>query len=71
MIQFLEFTFQSFWHFVGVWLLLLVFFAGISGTISAFRTKQGPPGPMGAAGMPGPQGPKGDAGVCRCNSVRH
>jgi hypothetical protein len=24
MMQFLEFTFQSFWHFLGVWALLLV-----------------------------------------------
>lgn len=76
--QFLEFTFQSFWHFAGIWLLLAVAFVGTSNLIAAFRAKH-IPGPEGAVGAPGPMGPmgmrgdKGDVGICncKCNDLKH
>lgn len=72
--QFLEFTFQNLWHFVGIWLLLAVMFIGTANVVRAFKTKN-TPGPVGAPGMCGPMGPKGDKGDtgvcnCKCNDLK-
>jgi hypothetical protein len=37
---FLEFTFASFWHFAGVFILIALVFHGISAVVEAFRRKQ-------------------------------
>lgn len=37
MMQVLEFTFQNFWHFIGMLMLCLVVFGGIGATLRALR----------------------------------
>lgn len=76
--QYLEFAFQSFWHFVGCWFLLAVFFIGVGNVLRSLmiRNVPGPIGPRGDCGPCGPmgmQGEKGDVGVCncKCNDLKH
>lgn len=74
--QYLEFAFQSFWHFVGCWFLLAVFFIGLSNVLRSLmiRNVPGPIGPRGDCGPAGPMGPMGmtgDVGVCKCNDMKH
>lgn len=73
LMDFLHFTFDGFWHFVGVWLLIAVVFGGAANVVQAFRTKYvpGPQGAPGPTGMTGPQGRDGPEGQCRCNTVKH
>lgn len=71
--DFLRFTFDGFWHFVGVWLLIAIVFTGTANVIKSLRSTPvaGPAGPPGPCGPEGMQGRAGADGVCNCNSVKH
>lgn len=73
LMDFLHFTFDGFWHFVGVWMLIAIFFAGIAKVVGALRSTPvpGPAGPPCPEGPMGIQGRNGADGVCNCNGLKH
>lgn len=71
----LEFTFQSVWHFFGMWILIGTIGAVLIAPFRAFGVALSKPGPEGPQGFPGPCGMTGQDGRdgkngkdCVCNT---